>query len=230
MLEQMTNDRAPPDSSDAASPPPPFVARAPGLGAFAPPPNLYAQATFRYERSVWLLAPLAFWAVGVAQRSVEAVAIALGAWILSYPIYGAWSLWRIRDADPKADLWRPAALLTLGVVPFAGLAPLFYFPSPAGFEVLVLVIYLVGVSALIAARSGWPQAPSRKLIAAAAAVAYLLAGLSITAVIRLAVAASRSRIVVWDIVFGGGGAAFALVLGLLGIGLTRTLRRARPAP
>jgi hypothetical protein len=98
----MSNDSASDGQGEAAATGQPFVSPVPGLGAFTPPSNPYSQATWSYQRDMFLLLPLIIWTGGVLRLDVALFAIALALWALIYPIYGAWSLWRIKDANPKA--------------------------------------------------------------------------------------------------------------------------------
>jgi len=223
------NDDAPIQGSKGSSKALPFVAPIAGLGGFTPPPDPIAEATWRFQRDRWLAAPLAFWTAGIFVHSLEVVAIALLFWTVSYPIYAAWSLWRLRDAAPKADLWRPTALLMLGSMPFLGFIPVALARSEVGFDAMVLVTYLAGIAALIALRNGWPKTRAPTLVAFAAATAFVLSGLALTAAVGIAVAASRSQPVIYDYVFGVGGLVFALLIGLLGLGLVRAARRLSPS-
>lgn len=211
-------------ASDGATEP--FVAPVPGLDAVTPAADPWAKANLGYSRDRWLLIPMVLWPVGVLQRDAEALAIALGVWLLTYPLYGAWSLWRIKDADPKTDLWRPIALLVLGALPFLGFIPLAFAFSKPVFAALILVSYVAGVAALSTARYGWPRRRLGHLMAAGALAAFLLAIAAGAGAVLIAVAASRSRPVAFDFIFGGAGLALALVMGWLAIGLARAARRA----
>jgi len=223
----MTNDESLRDRLPSDSPSTPFVAPIPGLGAFTPAPDPYVQATFRYEGSQWLLMPLAFWTVGVFQGSWEALVIAFCVWVLSYPIYGLWSLWRIKDADPKTDLWRPAAVLVLGSVPL--FIPVLASDSRAAFAVLDLIAYLAGITALIAARNGWPRRRVPTLFATSAGACFVMAVLAVFTVVALAIGTASSHPGTDVFIFGGIILAIAGAFAFLGVGLTRAALRVHRA-